>query len=208
MQNNTIVVIEDFITEELEQFLISLERQYPGNYRESLSAPGRMIRFGKFSLSEDLENDKEAIKRGYKTTQVRRSYSQMNDGIDVSVDRVPSEIEFIQEKLVELGILKEPTPIVVLNVYGPGQRVARHQDHPDNGPLIPIIALQSDSELIFTSPNKTKKKVVKFPRRSLLIMQGPLRETWFHELPSIPTPRMSLIFRNIPKQGEITNEDS
>lgn len=188
----------DFITVDEENALISLERTYSGTYRTKQTQPGRMIRFGDFTPTHDLIVDSRAIRDGYKGA--RRSYSQMNDGIDISVstENEPSIIKTLKERLFNnTGINLYPN-VAVLNVYRPGQRIGPHIDHVDNGPIIPIINLQSDSKLIFTKHGEPTMEVVMY-RRSLLLMSGEYRYEWKHETPAIDTPRMSLVFRCLPK---------
>ena len=192
-----IILIEDFITEAEEQQLINLATTYPGNYRHSPGAPGRMIRFGSFEKTQDLIVDSQAKAEGYKSYG-RRSYSTMNDGIDVSIDVMPDNITALGLRLVEASVVTATPAVAVLNVYKANQRIGRHIDHKDNGPVIPVVGLQSDSELIFTTRDKSVVKRVKFPRRAMLAISGDARNVLFHETPAIATPRMSLVFRCLP----------
>lgn len=193
------LLITDFITSREESLLIQLNTKYSGNCRTKLTQPARMIRFGSFQMTEGLVNDHNAIKDGYKSA--RRSYGEMNDGIDVAVptNRIPMIINVLSNRLMYIDRdwrPKFPT-MTVLNIYNPGQRIGPHIDHVDNGPIIPVLGLQSDSQLIFTCKNQ--QFIQSIPRRSLVLFAGDLRYNWKHETPAIETPRMSLVFRCLPK---------
>lgn len=190
-------IIENFLSKIEEEKISNLDILYPGNCRTSPNQPARMLRFGDLKLTEGLKNDKDAKDHGYKSG--RRSYGAMNDGIDVSVPSKdePLIIKLMKMRLWNMNIVNKYPELCVLNIYNENQRIGRHIDHLDNGPIIPIIGLDSDSQLIFTNKTKTDSIVFELPRRALFVMKGELRNDYFHETPSIKYKRKSLVFRCI-----------
>lgn len=190
-----ITIIENYITEDEERELLSLVDLYPGNDRTSPNQPSRMIRFGEFTFTDTLKNDTDAAKHGYRGP--RRSYGQMNDGIDVSVKEVPAIMNTLGERLVKDGYLEFVPPVYVINKYNPGIGIGKHIDHFDNGPVIPVIGFNSDAVMNISLGKKLYK--FKFPRRALFVISGPSRYEWFHSVSPVKELRYSLVFRRLQK---------
>jgi alkylated DNA repair dioxygenase AlkB len=191
----SLLVVENFVSPLEEKALLELISKFPGNDRPRKSGPSRMIRFGELNLTEDLIADPQAKAHGY--SGKRRSYATMNDGIDAAVETTPLILEGIAKRLVDINVLDKLPPIYVINKYPPGYKISPHTDHPDNGPTIPVVAIGSDTTMVFTKGDQRQE--VEFKARSLVSIGGDLRYNWKHEILPCKELRYSIVFRNLPK---------
>lgn len=81
-----------------------------------------------------------------------------------------------------------PTQCIV-NEYTRNQGIAAHTDSPMFGPTIVSISLGAPTIMIFSHRDGTRIPVP-LPQRSLLIMTGPARTEWKHEI----SPNVRLIY--------------
>ena len=122
----------------------------------------------------------------------------MNNGIDVAVPEVPTLLQQIGQRLVEVGVQDSPPSVYVLNKYPVGYKISRHVDHKDNGPVIPVCGIASACEMILTHRRTGKKYSIDFQPRSLVVLTKESRYDYFHEILPVKALRWALVFRNIP----------
>lgn len=192
MENPGVYVISDFVTEAEEADILSILDLYPGKDRQK--GPARMFRFGHLNITDGIKNDTLSAQHGYRAG--RRSYGQMNDGIDVSVPEIPPVFTSLGQKLIEHEILDKLPPIYVVNKYLAGQGIAKHIDHFDNGPVIPVLGLKSSAVMRLTRGDEVMN--IDFPRRALLVLKDSARYEWFHSILPCKEERYALVFRNLP----------
>lgn len=91
---------------------------------------------------------------------------------------------------------------VLLNLYRTGQdSIAWHaDDEPELGPEPTIASVSLGATRRFRLRNRQTKKVLELPlsNGSLLVMEGPMQQSWVHEVPKekgVSSPRVNLTFR-------------
>lgn len=195
LQDIGVTIIPDFVPLSYEWQIEGLIERLPGNSHPKLTTPSRMLRFGQLKLTEGLINDSKAHLQGYRNP--RRSYGPMNDGIDVSKTYIPKILDSFGELLVRHGFQAVKPKLYVINIYNKGCRIAKHIDHDDNGPIIPVLGLKSDATMILTNPETSERIEFNFPARALVVLSGESRYKWFHELKPVNDKRYSIVVRNI-----------
>lgn len=143
----------DFITPEEEQSLLELLDKEPWNTNLSR----RTQHYG----YEYNYNDKEAKKEA---------------------PPIPEYCNYLVERMLEQGILKQRPDQMIVNEYKPGQGIAPHIDHVKYfADGIASISLGSDTVMDFIdTTNPSRKKHGVLTRRSVLSMYGPARYKWRH----------------------------
>lgn len=201
MKTNGIYIIENWIDEETELELLELVKNYEGGDRKGTTTPSRMIRFGDFRKDQELIYDSKLKEQGYKGT-ARRSYGEMNDGIDRADKNVPEVLLKLGERLFKDKILDAIPPVYIINKYPVGVGIGKHIDHSSNGPVIPVIGLLSEAVMRLHDPTTGETKDFVFPRRALCVLEGDARDRLFHSILPVKNERYSLVFRNLPKKEE------
>ncbi|AWZ02807.1 2OG-Fe(II) oxygenase superfamily protein [Rhodobiaceae bacterium] len=107
------------------------------------------------------------------------------------------------------GLFDETPDQVIVNEYEPGQGIAPHVDCvPCFGPIIASLSLGGRVEMRFENTATGKKRETLLPARSLLVLTGPARYEWRHNIPARKSDvidgrrvgrkrRISLTFRRV-----------
>lgn len=111
---------------------------------------------------------------------------------------IPPYLVDLSNKLITLGILDELPASVTINVYEPGDYINPHVDNLRAGPVITILSLLSEAEIVLTKQHH--KKQILLPTRSVLQLKDVYRTTWMHSIPKVKTRRISIVFRQEGKQ--------
>jgi alkylated DNA repair dioxygenase AlkB len=108
------------------------------------------------------------------------------------------------QRLLENGFLKENPDQVIVNEYIENQGIGKHVDCLDcfRGAIV-TISLCETWQMTFRGPDGQKIEKT-LPRKSAVILDGPARETWTHEIPKrkkepsgVRGRRVSLTFRKV-----------
>lgn len=93
---------------------------------------------------------------------------------------------------------------IIINDYHTGQGIRGHTDADCFGDTIVVLSLAGEAVMHFKSRGKHCTPVT-LPRRSALILQGPARHTWSHEIAErrqVQGRRVSITWRHVPSTGE------
>lgn len=111
--------------------------------------------------------------------------------------KIPSHFEYLIDRLnsiVPAFVENFPSPdSVSINEYLPGNQIAPHTDSPRSGPVICIVSLLGSCDFIIEGSGI--KRTIEFPRRSLFILSGIIRDKWKHSVPPVKEQRYSIVFR-------------
>lgn len=110
--------------------------------------------------------------------------------VDTPIDPLPEWISFVTSRLQQHQIFPAPPQQLIINEYLPGQGIGRHVDSSVFGEPIVSISLLSPCVMIFRSPEKSAE--IDLVPRSALILRGPARSSWTHEIPARKTDFISL----------------
>lgn len=120
---------------------------------------------------------------------------------------IPSIFAEVVSRLASIPEFGARAEQIIVNEYLPGQGIAAHTDRNTFGPVVASVSLGSEWPMEFSSPNKDTIEVF-MPVGALLLMTGPSRHTWTHQIrprqsdkrhgQRIPrTRRVSLTFRTL-----------
>ncbi len=122
---------------------------------------------------------------------------------------LPDWIAPLCRRLVDRGLFEEVPDQVIANEYLPGQGISAHVDCvPCFGGAIASLSLLSSCEMVFRRPASGERMALVLEPSSLLLMTGPARYDWTHEIPARLSDvidgekrprgrRISLTFRNV-----------
>jgi alkylated DNA repair dioxygenase AlkB len=96
---------------------------------------------------------------------------------------------------VELGVAAESLDQATMQFYPPGAGIGRHKDAPFFGDKVIGVSLGSEARMIFRH-GKEKVPMTLEPG-SLLVLSGPARSVWTHEMPPVGEARYSIYFRSL-----------
>lgn len=83
---------------------------------------------------------------------------------------------------------------ITVNDWPPMSKLSAHVDK--GGPVVCALSILSGGHLRFSHPGKTPV-TIRTPRRGLMVMTGPARNAWSHEVMPTPNARISLVFRTV-----------
>lgn len=120
---------------------------------------------------------------------------------------LPAPLAALAQRLHQEGAYAEPPQQVIINEYTPGQGISAHRDHPGFGPVVASLSLGGAVSMVFAQGDTRAE--LRLPTRGLLLLTGPARTTWTHQIPArrsdpvdgvrVPrTRRISLTFRTVP----------
>ena len=101
-------------------------------------------------------------------------------------------------KLIDKKILDVLPEDVSINIYYPGNKMVPHIDKIDAGPVITILSLLSDTNLILSYGSK--KEIVSLPSRSVVQLKDKYRTHWKHSIEKVKDKRISIVFRQLGKK--------
>lgn len=151
-----LVYIQEFITPEEEQSLIK---------------------------SVDSETWNHALSR--RTQHYGYTYDYKRKKINHDEDYLgplPKWSETIVDRIMACGLFKQTPSQMIVNEYEPGQGIAAHTDAMVFGPVIASLSLGSDIIMRFENLTIEKYYSQLLERRSLIVLQGPARYQWTHEI--------------------------
>lgn len=167
MENQELLVLDNFITEEEEQEIIyhipPRDRTSPKETRNSVS------RYG-----EDVGYDGDLISR-----------------------EIPEFLDVVSNRMIERGLIEKKPKHVTINEYLRGQMIPWHIDSKKSGDVIFILSLLSPAIMnIRRKANKAEVESLSLQPRSLLQMAGQKRWEWEHNIsPILGDRRYSIVFR-------------
>ncbi|EPY52537.1 2 OG-Fe(II) oxygenase superfamily protein Ofd2 [Schizosaccharomyces cryophilus OY26] len=77
----------------------------------------------------------------------------------------------------------QPAEASIIQVYNPGDGIIPHKDLDMFADGVAIYSFFSDITMVFTLPSQKLKCDVRLQKGSLVIMYGPARYQWLHEIP-------------------------
>jgi DNA oxidative demethylase len=95
----------------------------------------------------------------------------------------------------EAGLAPEMLVQVTMTFYPAGAGIGPHKDAPYFGDAVVGVSLGSAARILFRH-GKEKVALLLEPG-SLLLISGPARNTWTHEMPPVPATRYSIYFRSL-----------
>ena len=114
------------------------------------------------------------------------------------LDPIPKYLLDLCYKLIDKKILDVLPEDVSINIYYPGNKMVPHIDKIDAGPVITILSLLSDANLILSYGSK--KEIVLLPSRSVIQLKDKYRTHWKHSIEKVNDKRISIVFRQVGKK--------
>ena len=139
-------------------------------------------------ISEELEKNilKEIYSKEWRNDLKRRVqhyyhvYDYTSKNVLIKTDEpgpFVKQLEDIVSKYFDCKINQ-----IIVNEYEPGQGISAHIDKPTIfGPVVVTVTLQSDSSMVFHKQGE-KELIVPLIRREAVILTGPSRYEWTHEI--------------------------
>jgi alkylated DNA repair dioxygenase AlkB len=115
------------------------------------------------------------------------------------LDPIPSYLLNLCNKLIDKKILDVLPEDISINIYYPGNKMVPHIDKLDAGPVITILSLLSDANLILSYGSK--KEIVLLPSRSIVQLKDKYRTHWKHSIEKVNNKRISIVFRQLGKNN-------
>jgi len=111
---------------------------------------------------------------------------------------IPNYLLNLCNKLIDKKILNALPEDISINIYYPGNKMVPHIDKIDAGPVITILSLLSDANLILSYGSK--KEIVSLPSRSVVQLKDKYRTHWKHSIEKVNDKRISIVFRQLGKK--------
>jgi len=118
---------------------------------------------------------------------------------NIKLEPIPNYLLNLCNKLIDKKILNVLPEDVSINIYYPGNKMLPHIDKIDAGPVITILSLLSDANLILS--NGSKKEIVLLPSRSVIQLKDKYRTHWKHSIEKVNNKRISIVFRQLGKNN-------
>ena len=118
---------------------------------------------------------------------------------NTELEPIPKYLLDLCNKLIDKKILDVLPEDVSINIYYPGNKMVPHIDKIDAGPIITILSLLSDANLILS--NGAKKEIVLLPSRSVVQLKDKYRTHWKHSIEKVNDKRISIVFRQLGKNN-------
>ena len=115
------------------------------------------------------------------------------------LEPIPNYLLDLCNKLIDKKILDVLPKDVSINIYYPGNKMVPHIDKLDAGPVITILSLLSDANLILSYG--AKKENILLPSRSVIQLKDKYRTHWKHSIEKIKDKRISIVFRQLGKNN-------
>jgi alkylated DNA repair dioxygenase AlkB len=112
---------------------------------------------------------------------------------------IPDYLLNLCNKLIDKKILNVLPEDISINIYYPGNKMLPHIDKIDAGPVITILSLLSDANLILSYGSK--KEIVLLPSRSVVQLKDKYRTHWKHSIEEVNDKRISIVFRQLGKNN-------
>ena len=111
---------------------------------------------------------------------------------------IPNYLLNLCNKLIDKKILNALPEDISINIYYPGNKMVPHIDKIDAGPVITILSLLSDTNLLLSFGSK--KEIVSLPSRSVVQLKDKYRTHWKHSIEKVNDKRISIVFRQLGKK--------
>lgn len=111
----------------------------------------------------------------------------------VKSKEIPQYLIDLSNRLIEKNILDEVPASITINVYEKGASISPHIDEIPYGPVVTILSILSDAELILL--NNSKKIIINLLPRSVIQLKGEYRNIWKHAVLPVKARRISIVFR-------------
>ena len=98
-----------------------------------------------------------------------------------------------------VGLPPEPFVQASVALYPAGAGIGRHKDAPMFGPEVIGVSLGAEARLVFK--RGADKHVRRLEPGSLILLSGPARSEWTHELPPVKATRWSVYYRTLRYAG-------
>ena len=118
---------------------------------------------------------------------------------NTELEPIPKYLFDLCNKLIDKKILNVLPEDVSINIYYSGNKMLPHIDKLDAGPVITILSLLSDANLILSYGSK--KEIVLLPSRSVVQLKDKYRTHWKHSIEKIKDKRISIVFRQLGKNN-------
>ena len=118
---------------------------------------------------------------------------------NTELEPIPNYLLNLCNKLIDKKILDVLPEDVSINIYYPGNKMLPHIDKIDAGPVITILSLLSDANLILTYGSK--KEIVLLLSRSVIQLKDKYRTHWKHSIEKVNDKRISIVFRQLGKNN-------
>ena len=118
---------------------------------------------------------------------------------NTELEPIPNYLLNLCNKLIDKKILDVLPEDVSINIYYPGNKMLPHIDKIDAGPVITILSLLSDANLILSYGSK--KEIVLLPSRSVIQLKDKYRTHWKHSIEKVNNKRISIVFRQLGKNN-------
>ena len=143
-------------------------------------------------LSKLNKEDTDIVSNKYDRSGLIR-YGDSADSSYVKSEVIPDYLIDLSNKLVEQKILDELPASITINVYDKGSSIGPHIDRIEYGPVVTILSILSDAELVLL--NNSKKINISLPPRSVIQLKGQYRNIWKHSILPVKEKRISIVFR-------------
>jgi len=132
--------------------------------------------------------------------KVSYGYNYSPDSREVSeAPPMPEYLRELRDRCVAaVGLPAEPFAQASVQRYPPGAGIGAHKDAPMFGPDVVGVSLGADARLVFK--RGTDKHILRLEPGSLILLSGPARAQWTHELPPVKSPRYSIYFRTLRRE--------
>ena len=118
---------------------------------------------------------------------------------NTELEPIPNYLLNLCNKLIDKKILDVLPEDISINIYYPGNKMLPHIDKIDAGPVITILSLLSDANLILSYGSK--KEIVLLPSRSVIQLKDKYRTHWKHSIEKVNNKRISIVFRQLGKNN-------
>lgn len=151
----------------------------------------------------------EDLKRRVQHYAYRYDYRARTVMPDAYLGPLPDWAIDLAGRLVGNGWFERAPDQLIVNEYLPGQGISAHVDCvPCFGDVIVSISLLSTCEMVFKARGTDDRRVAVLEPRSALLLSGPARFDWTHEIPArksdpvngqrlMRSRRLSLTFRTV-----------
>lgn len=182
----------------------SVKKQKVDKEEHVINIPGLQVISDFITRDEEIQLLKVVEKLPWDNSLIRRTqhYGHKYDYTSKSAvslaPAIPKEFEYILDRLVDKGLVKERPDQLIVNEYFPGQGIFTHIDSTqyfDEG--IVSISLGSDVIMDFlNNSNVSDKHDILLNRRSALVIHGDARYKWRHGI----TGRKSDIINGVKRE--------
>jgi alkylated DNA repair dioxygenase AlkB len=167
--------IPDFLGEAAQRSLLARLEATPEEAWERVHFRGNVARRRKLSFGVNYQPDSREI----------RPAAPMPDFLRELRDAATEAV----------GLPAAPFEQASVQWYPPGAGIGAHKDAPMFGPEVVGVSLGAEGRLIFKrGPDKEELRLAP---GSLILLSGPARSQWTHEMPPVKATRYSIYFRTL-----------